>query len=189
MLKYYTMRGKRGRPREYRHDVRCPDCGSNWCKKNGHQNGKQRFRCNECGRVFTLGAIRKKHPEEKKLLALKMLAEGMSISAVARTLGIPEGTVSCWLHREGERLKEVNKNRLLKLKKEKGFKGVEDISFDEMWTYVNARRREKRNSKWIWTAIIKEGGKELITYEVGDRDEETFLKVVGEVAFCSKILF
>jgi len=34
-----------------------------------------------------------------------------------------------------------------------------------MWTYINAKRREKRNSKWIWTVIIKEGGKELITYE------------------------
>jgi len=33
-----------------------------------------------------------------------MLREGMSISAVARVLGIPEGTVSCWLYRERRRL-------------------------------------------------------------------------------------
>jgi len=33
-----------------------------------------------------------------------MLEEGMSISAVAKVLGIPEGTVSCWLYRERRRL-------------------------------------------------------------------------------------
>ena len=174
------MRGKRGRPRKYRHDIRCPDCGSNWCKKNGHQNGKQRFRCNECGRVFTPEAVRKKHPPEKKLLALKMLAEGMGISAVARALGIPGGTISCWLHREGERLKRINKEKVQKIKKETELKGVDSISLDEMWTYVGARRGEKRNSKFIWTAIIEDKGKKVVTFEVGDRDEETFLKDVGE---------
>jgi hypothetical protein len=30
------MKGKRGRPRKYRHDIRCPECGSNWCVRNGH---------------------------------------------------------------------------------------------------------------------------------------------------------
>jgi len=35
---------KRGKPRKYIHDVRCPDCGSSRCKRNGHQKGKQRYR-------------------------------------------------------------------------------------------------------------------------------------------------
>ncbi|MEO2083668.1 MAG: helix-turn-helix domain-containing protein [Desulfurobacteriaceae bacterium] len=171
---------RKGRPRTYRHDVRCPDCGSNWCKKNGRQNNKQRYRCNECGRVFTPVASRKKHPREVKELALKMLSEGMGISAVARTLGLPEGTVSCWLHREGKRLEEINEKKLEKKRKEKGLEGVDSFSFDEMWTYVGARRGEKRNSKYIWTAVIGDGKEEIFTFEVGERDEGTFLKVVGE---------
>jgi len=43
-----------------------------------------------------------------------MLSEGMGISAVARTLDLPEGTVSCWLHREGKRLEEINEKKLEK---------------------------------------------------------------------------
>jgi len=39
---------------------------------------------------------------------------------------------------------------------------------------VGARRGEKRNSKFIWTAIIEDKGEKVVTFEVGDRDEETF---------------
>ena len=30
------------------------------------------------------------------------------------------------------------------------------ISFDEMWTYVGARRRGMRQERWIWTAVVEE---------------------------------
>jgi len=180
------MRGKRGRPRKYRHDVRCPECGSNWCVKNGHQkNGKQKFMCKDCGRSFIWKGEKNKHPEKVKEQALRMLGEGMSISAVSRVLGIPEGTVSCWLYREGKKLIEENEMKLEKLRKEKGFKEVKSISLDEMWTYVGARRGAKRNSYWVWTAVIEvENGEEVVTFEVGKRDEETFLKAMGENTFC-----
>ena len=91
------MRGKRGRPRKYRHDVRCPECGSNWCVKNGHQkNGKQKFMCKDCGRSFIWKGEKNKHPEKVKEQALRMLGEGMSISAVLRVLRTFQGAVFCW---------------------------------------------------------------------------------------------
>ncbi len=108
----------------------------------------------------------------------------MSISAAFETLEIPQKTISCWLPREGKRLKKINDDKLHELKKEKGLEGVESISFDEMWTYAKVRRGKKRNSKWIWTAVIEYGEIRLITYEVGNRDEETFLKVMEKITFC-----
>ena len=52
------------------------------------------------------------------------------------------------------------------------------ISFDEMWTYVGSRRRGKRNSVWIWTAVVERAdGGVWYDYEVGDRSEETFLRL------------
>lgn len=52
------------------------------------------------------------------------------------------------------------------------------ISFDEMWTYVGSRRKGKRNSVWIWTAVVEEeDGSKWMDYEVGDRGEETFLRL------------
>ncbi len=38
------------RARAYRHDVRCPDCGSNRMAKAGHSKDRQRFKCGDCGR-------------------------------------------------------------------------------------------------------------------------------------------
>ena len=40
------------RSRVYRHDVRCPDCGSNWMRKDGLSGGKQRYCCGDCGRRY-----------------------------------------------------------------------------------------------------------------------------------------
>jgi len=97
--------GRRGRPRKYTHKYRCPECGSNWCVKNGKsRDGKQRYLCKECGRNFTIGAERLKKPESLKEQALKMIAEGSSISAVSRILNISPWTISTWIQREGKRL-------------------------------------------------------------------------------------
>lgn len=88
-------------------------------------------------------------------------------------------------YREGKKLLEENEKKLRKLRKEKGLKGVKSISLDEMWTYVGARKGDKRNSCWIWTAVVDVGeGEKIVTFEVGKRDEETFLKAMGEDTFC-----
>ena len=38
------------RPRVYRHDVRCPECGSNRMPKDGTSQGRQVYHCGDCGR-------------------------------------------------------------------------------------------------------------------------------------------
>ncbi|GAB6075479.1 hypothetical protein JCM12825_03570 [Desulfurobacterium crinifex] len=81
-------------------------------------------------------------------------------------------------------MKNLNEKRFSAVGERKGFKGVESISFDKMWTYVGVRRGEKRNSKYIWTAVIRDGDQEIVTYEIGDRDEVTFLKVMEKDTFC-----
>ena len=52
------------------------------------------------------------------------------------------------------------------------------IAFDEMWTYLGARKAEKRNDLWVWTAVVEErDGSRWIDFEVGGRDESTFLRL------------
>lgn len=46
-----------------------------------------------------------------------------------------------------------------------------------MWTYVRCRRGVGRDSKWIWTCVVD--GKFL--FEVGLRDEETFLRFYDKI--------
>ena len=56
------------------------------------------------------------------------------------------------------------------------------ISFDEMWTCVGARRREKRREVWIWTAVVEEAdGRRWSCFEAGDRSEETFSRLLSQL--------
>ena len=53
------------------------------------------------------------------------------------------------------------------------------IVFDEMWTYLGARKAEKRNDLWVWTAVVEErDGSRWIDFEVGGRDEATFMRLL-----------
>ena len=56
------------------------------------------------------------------------------------------------------------------------------IALDEMWTYVQSRRKGKRRSVWIWTAVIAEAdGRRWVDFEIGDRSETTFLRLLARL--------
>ena len=86
--------------RVYRHDALCPKCGSNWVKKDGHSRGKQQYKCNQCGKKRQEGA-KHRFADERKEQAVKMCAEGMSLSATARVMGASVTTVSKWVKKRG----------------------------------------------------------------------------------------
>ena len=57
------------------------------------------------------------------------------------------------------------------------------ISFDEMWTYVGARRGKKRRSVWIWTAVVEEkDGERWADFEVGEPREGDLCEAVVEAS-------
>ena len=64
---------------------------------------------------------------------------------------------------------------------------VKTISFDEMWTYLGVRRGKKRQSVWIWTAVVEErDGSRWSDYEVGRRDMATFLRLLRRLPKAEK---
>ena len=97
MLILINAGGKQMAQRVYRHDLRCPHCGSNWLPKYGRSRGKQTYRCGDCKYKMTPSGNRHYYSEEFKGRALSMYSEGSSISAVARVLGVKLGTVYSWV--------------------------------------------------------------------------------------------
>ena len=85
------------RPRTYRHDLRCPHCGSNWIPKDGHSRGKQTYRCRDCHYRFTPEGNRHYYPERVKKQAVEMYGEGSSLAAIGRVLGVLPETVYSWV--------------------------------------------------------------------------------------------
>ena len=75
------------RGRVYRHDVRCPDCGSNWMRKDGFSNGKQAYSCGDCQRRYVPeGAYRRPGPAVKEQ-GIELYLEGNTLSGIGRVLG------------------------------------------------------------------------------------------------------
>ena len=56
------------------------------------------------------------------------------------------------------------------------------MAFDEMWTYLDVRRGERRKDLWIWTAVVKErDGVRWQMYEVGGKDESEFSRLLDRL--------
>ena len=89
------------RRRVYRHDVRCPDCGSNWMPKDGFTNGKQAYRCGDCRRRYVpAGAYRRPGPGVKER-GIELYLEGNTLSGIGRVLGYSVPAVQGWVKKRG----------------------------------------------------------------------------------------
>ena len=78
-----------------RYDALCPKCDSNWVKKDGRSRGKQRYKRYQRRGKRQEGA-KHRFTDEQKAQAVKMRAEGLSLSATARVMGASVTTVSEW---------------------------------------------------------------------------------------------
>lgn len=121
----------------------CPDYGKT---NNGNiigfghtTNGTQRYRCKTCGVTFTQtkGTIfyGLRTPQKDILEALAMLAERMSIAAVARVKGVKEDTVSSWLKEAANHVQEIEEALL------KDYH-VQKAQMDSLWTYVGNKGKK-----------------------------------------------
>ena len=64
--------------------MNCPKCQSSKFVKNGRTHyGKQRFRCQDCGRQFVNNPSRQPVSQEKRDLIDKLLKERLALAAMA----------------------------------------------------------------------------------------------------------
>jgi transposase-like protein len=121
----------------------CPDYGQT-NKGNiigfGHSpNGTQQYQCKTCEATFTetKGTIfYGRHTSRKDILeALAMLAERMSIAAVARVKGVKADTVSSWLREAASNVEEIEEVLLREYR-------VEKAQMDSLWTYVGNKGKK-----------------------------------------------
>ncbi len=69
----------------------CPLCASLRTVKNGHiHNGKQRFKCHECGRQFVEQPQKKMIDQAKRELIDRLLLERISLAGISRAVQVSE---------------------------------------------------------------------------------------------------
>jgi transposase-like protein len=150
---------KRGRKPQY--ELKTEACPSPACvsfgKKgkgnivaNGTYRNKEgekirKYVCRVCGRSFCnrSGTIfyDLRSPEEKILLALKLLVKGMTLRGVAEVLEVKLDTVRHWLRVAAEHSERVNEELLKQL-------NVSQVELDALWTFVKKNTLRQRAALW-----------------------------------------
>lgn len=75
--------------------MKCPKCGGEKAVKYGTARGRQRYKCAACGCQFTRETPRARSLDEK-WLAMTLLVSGLSMTAVAKALGVSAQSVARW---------------------------------------------------------------------------------------------
>ena len=133
-----------------------PDCpmygktGKGNIVANGTYRNKEgkrfhRFLCRACGKSFCnrSGTIfyDLRTPEDRVLLALKLLVKGMTLRGVAEVLEVKLDTVRHWLQLASEHSERVNEVLLKELK-------VSQVELDALWTFVKKNAPRQRAILW-----------------------------------------
>ncbi len=78
--------------------VLCRHCGSEQVVRNGHAaNGKQMYKCKECGRNSRESPQHEKYTPDQKETILRAYQERPSMRGIERIFGLSRQTLSVWL--------------------------------------------------------------------------------------------
>jgi IS1 family transposase len=111
------------------------------CQRFGkHRNGLRRFRCPNCRKTYTESHQRTFGtmyiPQDKAVLALRLLLEGNSIRSTERITELDRNTLLSLLVKAGERCERQMEEKLQNL-------DVRDVEVDEIWGYVGKKEGHK----------------------------------------------
>ena len=101
------------------------------------QSGKRRiFRCSTCATHFAETRetvfFDLRTPEEKVMMALKMLLVRVDLAGISFVLGVTEETVLAWLRRAAHQAAVINRPLLRALP-------VTQVQLDAMWNFVERK--------------------------------------------------
>ena len=108
----------------------CKHCGSGSFVRNGMANGRQRYRCEACGRDFTATPARGKPPAMRALAVLLYGLGNVSQGMITKLLGVSHVAVDKWIRAAGEAAPTP-------------LATPEDniVQIDEMWHFVDGKKQ------------------------------------------------
>lgn len=156
------------------------------------QSGKRRiFKCMTCEEQFSETRetvfFDVRTPEEKVMMALKMILVRVSLSDISFVLGMKVATVLEWLERAAHKAEEINTALLKELP-------VTEVQLDEMWSFVKRKVSEHAadgeqespqdaddGRQWVWLSYAPEF-RLILAAVVGPRTSETALTLLQKTA-------
>lgn len=105
--------------------MNCPKCKSSIHKKNGKVDGRQRYKCDDCGHNYTVELKSTAFPASVKRQALQLYLEGLGFRSIGRFLGVSHVSIQRWIKKFGQDLEDL-----------KSEKEISIVEMDEMHTYI-----------------------------------------------------
>ncbi|WP_157196689.1 IS1 family transposase [Methanococcoides burtonii] len=140
--------------------MNCPRCKSSSHKKNGKIDGRQRYKCHDCGYSYSVEIKSTASPMSVKRQALQLYLEGLGFRSIGRLLGVSHVSVQKWIKKFGRELEDIKSENEISI-----------VELDEMHTYIGNKKY-----CWIWIAVDRDG-KRFIDCSFGSRGKETGLKL------------
>jgi transposase-like protein len=130
------------------------------------QSGKRHiFRCSKCEGTFSETRdtvfFDLRPPEEKGMMALKMLLVKVGLADMGCVLGVTEATVLMWLERAAHKAHEMRAHVLRDLP-------VTPVQLDEMWSFIRRKPAQQADADgertdlsedgrpWVWISFAPE---------------------------------
>jgi IS1 family transposase/transposase-like protein len=188
------------KPKAWGHPCPNPDCSHYRLINRGNvsaiatyltQSGKRRiFRCGKCEGTFSETRdtvfFDLRTPEEKVMMALKMLLVKVALMDIGFVLGVTEETVLDWLRRAAQKAHEINAHLLRDLP-------VTQVQLDEMWSFIRRKQAQqaspdgesteesKDGRQWVWISFAPEFRLILAAF-VGPRTFDSALQLIQMTA-------
>jgi transposase-like protein len=80
--------------------MKCPHCSSEQSQKNGHRQGRQNYRCKNCGRQFVESYLQRGYSSDAKQICVRMYRAGLTLRKIERLTGISHSSIYSWVKQE-----------------------------------------------------------------------------------------
>ena len=109
-------------------------------------DGRQRFRCRDCGRCSTADPHLNGYTAEQREMILRAYQERSSLRGLTRTFGVSRTTVLSWLK------KVAALPPLCETLRPPAPAAPPELELDGLWSFV----RSKAEPVWVWVALDRE---------------------------------
>ena len=111
--------------------MNCPKCSSEKNVKSGFAKGRQRYKCKDCGCLFSVEIKSTAKPASMKKMALHLYLEGLGFRSIGRILNVSNVSVLNWIRSFGLQEKEIQ------LKTDE----IAIVEIDEMHSYISQKKK------------------------------------------------
>lgn len=166
----------------------CETCQRSCQRFGTHRNGLRRFRCPNCKKTYTEAHSRVLDsmyiPQEKAVLALRLLLEGNSIRSTERITELDRNTIMSLLVKAGDRCQTLMISKIQDLT-------VQDVEADEIWGFVGKKEGHKSDDDGAEVGDaycfvgMERNTKLVLAWHLGKRTVKSTDAFIGKLAYAT----